>query len=71
MLFMFSTPASIRYLWHLKTVAFLHWCLIRTVLLIERHLADRYLINSDFVDKYLAHFANTMFGQHSYDTIME
>ncbi len=71
MLFIFSTPVLIRHLWQLKTVAFLHGCLIRTVLLIKRHLADRYLINSDFVDKYLAHFANTVFGQHSYDTIME
>ncbi len=33
MLFIFSTPVLIRHLWQLKTVFFLHWCLIRTVLL--------------------------------------
>jgi hypothetical protein len=25
----FLTPVLIRHLWHLKTVVFLHWCLIR------------------------------------------
>jgi hypothetical protein len=34
MLFIFSTPVSIRYLWQLKTVVFLHWCLIRSVILL-------------------------------------
>jgi hypothetical protein len=29
----FLTPVLIRHLWHLKTVVFLHWGLIRTVLL--------------------------------------
>ncbi len=29
----FSTPVLIRHLWQLKTVVFLHWCLIRAVLL--------------------------------------
>ncbi len=29
----FSTPELIRHLWQLKTVVFLHWCLICTVLL--------------------------------------
>jgi len=29
----FSTPVLIRYLWQLKTVVFLHWCLICAVLL--------------------------------------
>ncbi len=33
MLFIFSTPVLIRHLWQLKTVAFLHWCLICTFLL--------------------------------------
>ncbi len=33
MLFIFSTPVLIRHLWQLKTVIFLHWCLIRAVLL--------------------------------------
>ncbi len=28
MLFIFSTPVLIRDLWQLKTVLFLHWCLI-------------------------------------------
>ncbi len=31
----FLTPVLIRYLWQLKSVAFLHCCLIRTVLLHE------------------------------------
>ncbi len=35
MLFIFSTPVIIRHLWQLKTIVFLHWCLIRTVLLHE------------------------------------
>ncbi len=33
MLFMFSTLELIRHLWQLKTVVFLHWCLICAVLL--------------------------------------
>ena len=33
MLFIFSTPVLIRHLWQLKTVVFLHWCLICDVLL--------------------------------------
>jgi hypothetical protein len=32
MLFIFSTPVLIRHLWQLKTVVFLHWCLICPVL---------------------------------------
>jgi hypothetical protein len=31
MLFIFSTPELIRNLWQLKTVVFLHWCLICAV----------------------------------------
>jgi hypothetical protein len=33
MLSIFSTPELIRHLWQLKTVVFLHWCLIRAVIL--------------------------------------
>jgi hypothetical protein len=33
MLFIFQTPELIRNLWQLKTAVFLHWCLIRAVLL--------------------------------------
>ncbi len=33
MYFIFSTPVFIRHLWQLKTVVFLHWCLICAVLL--------------------------------------
>ena len=33
MFFIFSTPVLIRHVWQSKTVVFLHWCLIRTVLL--------------------------------------
>ncbi len=29
----FSTPVLIRHLWQFKTIVFLHWCLIRAVLL--------------------------------------
>ncbi len=29
----FLTPVLIRHLWQLKTVVFLHWCLIRVILL--------------------------------------
>jgi hypothetical protein len=36
MSFIFSTPVLIRYVWQLKSVAILHWCLIRAVLLNER-----------------------------------
>ncbi len=28
MLFIFSTPVLIRHLWQLKTLVFLHWCLL-------------------------------------------
>ncbi len=31
----FSTPVLIVHLWQLKTVVFLHWCLIHTVVLIK------------------------------------
>ena len=31
----FSTPVLIRHLWQLKTVVFLHWCLLCAVLLNE------------------------------------
>ena len=33
MLFTFSTPELIRHLWQLKTVVFLHWCLVHAVLM--------------------------------------
>ncbi len=34
MLFIFSTPVFIRHMWKLKTIVFLHWCLIHAFLLI-------------------------------------
>ena len=35
----FLTPVLIEHLWQLKTVVFLHWCLILAVLLLEyQHL---------------------------------
>jgi hypothetical protein len=41
-LLIFSTPVFIRHLWQLKTVVFLHWSLIRVVLLFHRQtLANR------------------------------
>ncbi len=36
MMFIFSTPVLIRHLWQLKTVAFLHWCLICAVLFLAK-----------------------------------
>ena len=33
MLFVFSTQVLIRHMWQLKTVVFLHWCLICALLL--------------------------------------
>ncbi len=33
MLFIFSMPELIRHLWQLKTVVFLHWCIICTLVL--------------------------------------
>jgi hypothetical protein len=41
---LFSTPVLIRQLWQLKTVVFLHWCLICTVLLISLFLIDTFFI---------------------------
>jgi hypothetical protein len=38
MLFMLSTPMLIRHLWKLKTVIFLHWCLIHALLLTKTFL---------------------------------
>ncbi len=46
MLFTFSTPVLVRPLWQLKTVVFLHWCLMLVVLLHENM----------FVIKTAAHF---------------
>ncbi len=47
MLFIFSTTVLIRYLWQLKTVVFLHWCLKCTVLL-KKHAAFVFLIKRFF-----------------------
>ncbi len=38
MLFIFSTTVLIRNLWQLKTVVFLHWCLIRFVLFTQNFI---------------------------------
>jgi hypothetical protein len=35
MLFIFSTPVSIRNLWHHKRIVFLHWCLVFAVLFVK------------------------------------
>jgi hypothetical protein len=40
MYFIFSTPVLIRNLWQLKTVVFLHWCLIRALLLAVYNLYE-------------------------------
>ncbi len=36
----FLTQVLIRYLWQLKTVVFLHWCLIGAVLLVVQLITD-------------------------------
>ncbi len=36
----FLTPVLIRHLWQIKTVVFLHWCLIGAVLLVEQLSTD-------------------------------
>ena len=33
----FSKPVLIGHMWHLKTVVYLHWCLICTVLLVQQY----------------------------------
>jgi hypothetical protein len=40
----FSTPVKTRYLWQFKTVVFLHWFLICTVLLFHRNLTLIYIV---------------------------
>ncbi len=50
MLFVFSTPVLIRYLWQLKAVVFLYWCLICAVLLFEL-FKEFCLISSNFFIK--------------------
>ncbi len=47
MCFIFSTPVLMRHLWQLKTIVFLHCCLICALL----------LINMLFMDKTLAEFS--------------
>ncbi len=49
MLFNFSTPVLIKHLWQLKTVVFLHWCLICALLLLmsvalQSHKITRLLV---------------------------
>jgi hypothetical protein len=47
MLFNFSTQVLIKHLWQLKTVVYLHWCLISVVLLqLKKALFDRFLIEN-------------------------
>ncbi len=41
MLYIFSMPVLIRHLQQLKTVVFLHWCLMHTVLLVKVYLSSR------------------------------
>ncbi len=44
MLFIFSTPVLNRHLWHLKTVDFLHWCLMNAILLAKKPKATVVLV---------------------------
>jgi hypothetical protein len=48
MSFIFSAAVLIRHLWQLKTVVFLHWCLIRATLL--------YVDKSEFVKTFFSYF---------------
>ncbi len=41
MLFTFSTTVLNRHLWQLKTVVFLHWCLICAILMLELQNLDK------------------------------
>ncbi len=46
-----STPVLIRYLWHLKTIVFLRWCLLRTIYSIElwgTYFGFFYICNDEF-----------------------
>ncbi len=43
MWFIFSTPVLIGHMWQLKTVVFLHWCLIRALPSIENILKQQQL----------------------------
>jgi hypothetical protein len=44
MLFIFSTPVLNRHLWQLKTVDFLHWCLMLAILLAKKPMAAVVLV---------------------------
>jgi len=46
MLFIFSTPVLIRHLWQLKTVVFLHWCLICTVPFVINDHCKRFIVKA-------------------------
>ncbi len=64
MLFIFSTPVLVRHLWQLKTVVFLHWCLIRADLLSFCQLAISYTYHfSELPYHRLEHFINLPFYQ--------
>jgi hypothetical protein len=49
MLFIFSTPGLFRHLWHLKTVVFLHWCLICAALLTLMNTNSTFLLFSEMI----------------------
>ena len=63
MLLIVSTPVLIRHLWHLKTIDFLHWCLICAVLFLfnviigitsmEQHIFKLLLITEGSTEKVL------------------
>jgi hypothetical protein len=55
-LFIFSTPGFIRHLWQLKTVVFLHWCLICSILFLMPTIGDA---NRWWGDSRLARFKAT------------
>ncbi len=44
MLFIFSTPVLNRHLWQLKTVVFLHWCLMHAILLAKKPMVAVVLV---------------------------
>ena len=83
MLFIFSTPVLIRYLCQLKTVVFLHWCLLCAVPLNrscqKRRERTDYQLFAYFCQNFvslLRHFGgaatfslyDTQHSEHNYDT---
>ncbi len=67
MLFIFSTPVLIRHLWQLKTVVFLHWCLIHSLISIFMLLCHLWIKDSysyfSLVSLLLSSFCHWLFAK--------